>query len=239
MIRWFVSWNGVTIMTSEIVEPEIERIKISLAEENLIEQIRNYVVKLLWIVQESQHIVNHLFDQKFEVARTRASKVVEEFKTVRNIRYNLARYVAKVAVSMIGTNYYVSLLDSITVFSNSLYKFILELELLSLRQTTIDESTILSIQSIIKNIGDYLTCLSDTLRYFIENPVKGAEQVSKIFRDGDNIIEMYRGIYLSQSHDLKPNSIHINTLILLLGDIIQDLVNLGEKIVWLYTIRTT
>ncbi|MEM1542080.1 MAG: hypothetical protein QW101_03330 [Ignisphaera sp.] len=226
-------------MTSEIVEPEIERIKISLAEENLIEQIRNYIVKLLWIVQESQHIANHLFNQKFEATRTRASKVVEEFKTVRDIRYNLARYVAKVAVSMIGTNYYVSLLDSITVLSNSLYKFILELELLGLRQIAIDESTILSIQNIIKSIVDYLTCLSDILRYFIESPVKGVQQISKIFRDGDTIIEMYRGIYLSQPYDLKHSSIQITTFILSLGNIIQDLVNLGEKIVWLYTIRTT
>lgn len=228
------------MVSSDIVEPEVERVKLSLAEENLLEQTRNYVVRFIWIVREIEHIIDNIFKQKFEIAKTRVNKIVEEFKIINTLRSTLTRYATKVSISIAGGSYYLNLLDTIVSLSNSSYRLVLGLELLSLKQIVIEDEVVLSIQNLIKNVEEFLTCLSDVMRYFIENPAKIEEQTSRIFRTINNMNETYRSIYLLLSRDTKSgNDVYIVNFISLLGNFVHDLVSLGEKVVWLYTIRTT
>ncbi|MEM3980288.1 MAG: hypothetical protein QXF79_03410 [Ignisphaera sp.] len=144
-------------MSSEIMEPEIERVKLSLAEENLIEQIRNYITKVEAVFQEIDVTIDDIFRQKFESAKTRVVKVHEYLKSVYEFQSTVAKYAAKVSVTIANGYYYLSLADSMMSLTNALHNLILDLELTCLIQPRISETLVLYIQNFIKQMREYLS----------------------------------------------------------------------------------
>lgn len=222
-------------MASEIVEPEIERIKISLAEENLIEQIRNYLVKLTIAIQEIENMVNDLFNQKFEIARVRGNKIFEDFKVIYSTRSALTRYVAKVSMSIANGSYYMSLTDTISSLTNSLHKLVLDLELLTATQTNLGEGMLLSLQNILIRFREYVQNLCDIFKHLVESPSKVPSYATVLQKDFNEMLQMLREIYVNKGPGVYTH--HIALLIHTLSTITYGLHDLGEKALWLYTLR--
>lgn len=224
-------------MTSEIVEPDIERVKISLAEENIIEQIHNYLVKLASVAQEIENTLDDIFKQKFESARTRANKIFEDFKSIYLTRSNIVRYIAKISILIANGSHYVSLAESLTSLTHSLHKLILDLELLSTMQINLNETLSYMFQNVTKQVREFISHLCNMFRYLVDNPSRIINYSSILQKDFDDIMLLFKEIYTNQ--DLRACPQLIISFAYTLNIIIYELYDLGEKAVWLHITRAS
>ncbi|MEM1646372.1 MAG: hypothetical protein QXL96_11050 [Ignisphaera sp.] len=224
-------------MSSEIMEPEIERVKLSLAEENLIEQIRNYITKVEAVFQEIDVTIDDIFRQKFESAKTRVVKVHEYLKSVYEFQSTVAKYAAKVSVTIANGYYYLSLADSMMSLTNALHNLILDLELTCLIQPRISETLVLYIQNFIKQMREYISYIRNLLLYLIESPTKVPGLTTLMEKNFNEMLYTIRTIYVNQVGELQ-----VPTLVSLLIALIALLHNfhiIGEKALWLYATRVS
>lgn len=224
-------------MSSEIVEPEIERIKLSLAEENLIEQIRNYITKVETFFQEIDVTIDDIFRHKFESAKTRVIKVYEDLRSVYGFQSTVARYAAKVSVTITHGYYYLSLVDSLTSLTDSLHKLVLDLELTCSVQPRLGETLILYIQNFVKQLREYISHIRSLLLYLTENPSKVPGLATLMEKNFNEILYTVRTIYVNREGESQGS---------ILGSLLTTLINLlhnfhviGEKALWLYTTRAS
>jgi len=224
-------------MASEIVEPEIERVKLSIAEENLLEQMRNYVSKLAVLLQEIEVAMDDLFRQKFELAKTRIVKIFEDVKSIYEYKSSLARYASKISVSIANGFYYLSLVDSISSLTDTLHKLSLDLGLLCSIKSSASESLVISIQSTVGQLRDYITSIQELLLYLIESPSKVSGSATLIEKKFYDILQTLRSVHEDLGYELRePVLINIITTLTALA---HNLHNLGEKTVWMYLIRAS
>lgn len=222
-------------MVSEVVEPEVERVKLSLAEENLIEQIHSYILKLATSFQEAKNILDDLFRQRFEIAKTRTNKLHEDLRNIYVSQSSLARYIAKLSMSVANGSYYISLMDVLTSLTGSIYRLMLNLELLSISREVIDEAIIISIQNIVERIKAIMSCVCDIFKYLVVSPSKVYSYASIIEKEFNELIQIFREVYVNQK--LDANKLSIIMLMSILNTIIQEVYSLGEKALCLYMIR--
>ncbi|MEM1526263.1 MAG: hypothetical protein QW775_00480 [Ignisphaera sp.] len=224
-------------MSSEIVEPEIERIKLSLAEENLIEQIRNYITKVEMLFQEIDVTIDDIFRHKFESAKTRVIKVYEDLRSVYGFQSTVARYAAKVSVTITNGYYYLSLVDSLMSLTDSLHKLVLDLELTCSAQPRLSETLILYIQNFVKQLREYISYIRSLLLYLIENPTKVPGLATLMEKNFNEILYMIRTIYVNQEGESKGSI--LGELLTTLIDLLHNFHIIGEKALWLYTTRAS
>lgn len=223
-------------MASEIVEPEVERVKISLAEENLIEQVHNYVSRLTSVVQESKNVLDDLFNQRFEIAKIRSGKIQEDIKALQDLRFGLARYATKISMSITYSSYYISLIDALTLLTNSLHNLILNLELLSGLRMALSEQLILSLQNIMDQIKHIILNVCNVLKYIVESPSRVSHYISTLQKELGGLVQTFRDIYVGQrlGESFAPIALLLNAL----GLVVYSVNNLGEKAICLHILRT-
>lgn len=222
-------------MSGEIVEPEVERVKLSLAEENLIEQIRNYILKLIPLVQDTKNVLMDLSRHMFEGARSRAAKIREDFKTIHALRFELVRYSARLAVPIAYSSYYLSLVDTLTHLTNSLYKLATYLEYLGYSQIALLERVSTSIQNAMERLASFLSDICTILKYLIESPSKVPNTVSLIQKNWEELMQIIKDLYegLGQEKAQGPLLLVASTAV----DIASGVYVLGEKTLCLYIVR--
>lgn len=223
-------------MASEIVEPEVERVKISLAEENLIEQVYNYVSRLTSIVQEIKNVLDDLFNQRFEVAKVRSGKIQEDIKALQDLRFGLVRYVTKVSMSITYGSYYISLVDALTSLTNSLHSLILNLELLSSLRMAIGEQLILTLHNVLEQIKHIVSNVCNILKYIIESPSRVPHYISTLQKESGNLVQIFRDLYVGLR--LDESYAPVALLLNMLGLVVYSVNNLGEKVACLHILRT-
>uniref|UniRef100_A0A7C2VHY6 Phosphate uptake regulator PhoU n=1 Tax=Ignisphaera aggregans TaxID=334771 RepID=A0A7C2VHY6_9CREN len=222
-------------MTSDIVEPEIERVRLSLAEENIIEQIRNYMLRIHDVLQELETVLDDLFKDKRESARARLVKVYENFRSIYSTQSALARYVAKVSISISNGHYYLSMIDTLNSLTSGIHRLLLSLGLLSSARTSLGENTMLSLDTIVKQFREHTSHICVTLRLLVENPAKIPSTASMMEKSFDNMLFTLRTLYLD-SNRVSQDPLLMN-LLALLSALAHNLYDIGEKTVWLYAMR--
>jgi DNA repair ATPase RecN len=222
-------------MTSEIVEPELERVKLSLAEENLLEQIRNYISRLEPLLHEIEGVMDDLFKQKFESARTRIAKVYEDLKSVYETRLSLTRYASKVATSIANGFYYMSLVESLTLVTDYMHRLSLDLTMLCSSRLSLSESLTIYIQNAVGQMREYLSSVREMFLYLIENPSKVSRVSTFAEKKFYDILQVLKNLYESLEYE-KQEPMLLDT-ITTLTSLAYSLRDLGEKTVWIYIVR--
>lgn len=181
-------------MSSDIIEPKQLQVRITLAEENLIEQLDGFFNRVLNIISEIDEMFGDVFQGRLEVLRTRIVKTLGVNRDLRNVYRSILEYASRVAPALVSSIHYFNVLSSSSEFLESTHRLCMHLSLLQ-TPLKMDEDVVIFVQKTLNLLIDGVNRLRNALKIYIEVPVKMGEALSEILKAIQNLRTYYDESY--------------------------------------------
>ncbi len=182
-------------MTSDVLEPRQSRIELSLAEENLIEHLRNVILKIVNMLRDINGVLDDIFNERFEGAKLKASRLLAIYRDVREDSRRVQLYLARISIGLHNSEYYLEILNETTNILESLYIVSAMMMILTKNSITMKESSILYLQKIITALSDLLNNYAELLKIFIEAPSKFLEMSDRNIKTLNEIRDVFEELF--------------------------------------------
>ncbi len=221
-------------MSSGIIEPKQLQVQITLAEENLIEQLNGFFNKMTNIISEIDGMFNDVFQGRLEVLKTRIMKTLGSNRDLRGVYRSILEYASRVAPALISSNYYFNILHISSEFLEKVHRLCLHLSLLH-TPLQLNEDVIISIQKTLNLLIDGVNKLRSALRTYIEFPAKMDEALSELLKTIQNLRVYYDESYIN----IKKENLDTISIIIMndVDDIVNSFIGVYEALLCLHTMK--
>lgn len=196
-------------MASDVLEPRQTRIELSLAEENLVEQLRNIVLKLSNMLRELNSVLDDIFNDMFESAKLKVPRLIALYREVREDNRRVKLYLAKISIGLQDSKYYLEILNETTNILESLYTVATIMMILIKQNTTMKESSILYLQKIVVSLSNLLNDYAELLKMLIGVPMRSLEISDKNAKTLNEIRDLFEELFPNIFSEEDRNSIQI------------------------------
>lgn len=229
-----VSLVQATKMSSDIIEPKQLQVQITLAEENLIEQLDGFFNKMSDVINEINGMFNDVFQGRLEVLRTRIIKTLGVDRDLRGVYRSILEYASRVAPALVSSSYYFNILNISLQFLEKVHRLCLHLSLLH-TPLQLNEDIVISIQKILDLLIDGINKLRSILKSYIEFPIKVGDALSELLKTAQNLRTYYDESYTNIKKE------NLNTISITIMDDVNDIVNsfmgIYEALLCLHTMK--
>ena len=183
-------------MASDVLEPRQTRIELSLAEENLIEQLRNIVLKLSNMMRDVNGVLDNIFNDMFESAKIKISRLLALYREIREDNRRIKLYLARISIGLQNSKYYLEIINETMNILESLYTVTTAISALTTKQNVvIKESSILYLQKIIISLSNLLNDYAELLKTLIGASAKFLEVSDRDIKTLNEIRDIFESLF--------------------------------------------
>jgi len=200
-------------MTSDVLEPRQTRIELSLAEENLVEQLRNIILKLSNMVRDINSILDDIFNDMFESAKLKVPRLLALYREIREDNRRTKLYLARISIGLQNSKYYLEIIDETINILESLYTVTTVISALIKQNVVVRESSILYLQKIMMSLSNLLNDYAELLKMLIGAPSKFLEISDRGIKTLNEIRDIFEGLFPDILSEEDRNLVQIIALI--------------------------
>ncbi len=183
-------------MASDVLEPRQTRIELSLAEENLIEQLRNIVLKLSNMMRDVNGVLDNIFNDMFESAKIKISRLLALYREIREDNRRIKLYLARISIGLQNSKYYLEIINETMNILESLYTVTTAISALTTKQNVvIKESSILYLQKIIISLSNLLNDYAELFKTLIGASAKFLEVSDRDIKTLNEIRDIFESLF--------------------------------------------
>jgi len=216
-------------MASDVLEPRQTRIELSLAEENLVEQLRNIILKLSNMMRDINGLLDDIFSDRFESIKLKAPRLLTLYREIREDCRRVKLYLARISIGLQDSKYYLEIVNETTSILESLYTVTTILSALTKQNISLKESSIVYLQKIIMSLSNLLNDYAELLKILIVAPTKFLEISDRSIKTLNEI----RDIFENLSSDVFSDRDSVQIIVLIvqeLRSIIKSYTNILEDL---------
>jgi len=200
-------------MSSDVLEPRQTRIELSLAEENLIEQLRNIILKLSNMVRDINSILDDIFNDMFESAKLKVPRLLALYREIREENRRAKLYLARISIGLQNSKYYLEIINETTNILESLYTVTTAISALIKQNVVVKESSILYLQKTMMSLSNLLNDYAELLKMLIGSSSKFLEISDRDIKTLNEIRDIFEGLFPDVLSGEDRNLVQIIALI--------------------------
>ncbi|ADM28180.1 hypothetical protein Igag_1377 [Ignisphaera aggregans DSM 17230] len=182
-------------MTSDVLEPRQTRIELSLAEENLVEQLRNIILKLSNMVRDINSILDDIFNDMFESAKLKVPRLLALYREICEDNRRTKLYLARISIGLQNSKYYLEIINETINILESLYIVTTAISAIIKQNAVVKESSILYLQKIMMLLSNLLNDYAELLKMLIGAPSKFLEISDRGIKTLNEIRDIFEGLF--------------------------------------------
>jgi len=209
-----VDFRGVSVLASNVIEPEELQLKVSLAEESIIESVRNAVARFVEIVDEISRIVEDLLSMRFEGARNRVQKSLATYASCKEIVETTYLRFARTSTLLMHNLHYLNLLNSLSSMLQNVHRMLIHLLPAGKNMVSSDEKALLSLQKFVTLLNMYLKTSLEFFNAYLSRSPKTEELLNQLSKISNDLESYIKDLVLNNSHfnQLTPITLDMETL---------------------------
>jgi len=223
------NFHGVGSLASDVIEPRELQIKISLAEENILEGIRNSVTKSIEIVEEVARVLGDLITLRFESAKNRILKSLAMYASCREAVKAIHLHFAQTSAVLLHNLHYLNLLNAFNQMLQNIHKMLLHLLSIGKRELSSNEKTLLSVQKFVALLNMYMKTVEGFLNAYLSRSQKSEELLSQMSRIAIDLEDYINDFASDDAYSMLPVLIVLD-----MEALAHSVTNLYEAILCLY-----
>lgn len=182
-------------MSSDIFEPKQIQVGITLAEENLLEQLDGFLSRLLNLMSEIDGMFNDVFQGRLEILRARIAKTLGISRDLRNVYRGILEYASRITPALVSGIHYLNALNTSSEFLESTHRLCMHLSLLQ-PPLQLNEDVVIFVQKTVNLLMDSINMVRNTLKMYMELPIKVGEYISELLKTAQNLRLYYDESYI-------------------------------------------
>ncbi|RLG76791.1 MAG: hypothetical protein DRO12_03825 [Thermoprotei archaeon] len=223
-------------MADETIKP-YDYARASIAEMNIVEQLRDLTTRLYDVIDELNEILNDFFSERYEAIKVRFERVrhrKREFeKKYRDAMFHLVR----VGIGLEFKDIYAQIYRLLLRFSEELESASLRLYELSIREAKLDDEITVSLQRFLEYIRNSLEGIADVTQYVFINAKRGLEGLDSVFVAEEHCDELYRELHLKMLRTRDAELLNLTILrelVEIFEDSMDTLMHVAENLRWIF-----
>jgi len=229
-------------VAEEIIRPESEYLKLTMAEGNVVERLRAMLAKLVDEFEELYQASHDLFQNRFEALKTRFERIRKHKKEFEDLYRHSMFYLIRVGIGLQHRDTYTRAYLELLRFAEDIEAVALRLVELAELNAKIDDSFVLGFQRFLEYIKESLSVLIDSTQLLTINANKAVEGFDKVIRNEDLCDDMYKDLLFALVHlsdKLKPIYIvSLRELLSFAEASMNSLLRVAEDLKWIALHRT-
>jgi len=221
-------------MDSDVIEPKQLQIQITLAEENLLEQLDNLYTKVIGIINEVQEMFNDIFQDRLEIVKTRITRVIGAYRDLRNNYRGILEYASRVSSALMTANHYLNILNASSDLLEKIHKLYIHFSLVH-NPSELNEDIIISAQKILSLLIECIDKLQNILRSYIGMPTRADKIIDDLSTSIQNLSSYYDESYVNSMRE----KINMLSVIIMdsLGDVVNSFIKIYEALLCLHVVK--
>jgi len=226
-------------MAEEAIRP-YDYTRTSIAEMNVVEQLRDLTTRLYDVIDEVGEILNDYFSERYEAIKVRFERVrhkKREFeKQYRDAMFHLVR----VGIGLEFKDIYAQIYRLLLRFSEELESASLRVYELAIKGVKVDDEVAASLQRLLEHVRTSLENVSGATQYVFVNAKRGLEELDSILAAEESCDEIYRELHVKM---LSLEDIGVLSLTILrelvdsLENSMDTLMHVAENLRWIFMHR--
>lgn len=219
----------MSILTSGVIEPGEMQLKVSLAEESIIESIRNAIAKSVEIINDVNNVLEDFLASRFECAKNRVQKALATYANCKEIIGATYLRFARTSATLLHNLHYLNLLNSLNSTVQGIHRMLVHLLLIDKSVVSSNEKAVLGIQRFVTLLTTYLKTSLEFLNAYLSRSPRSEELLNQLSKISNDLEDYIRG--------LAANGFHLNSIIPLMLDmefLAYSATNLYEATLCLY-----
>ncbi len=224
-------------MSEDVIRPESEYLRLAMAESNIIERLRELLIKLSDEVSEVYDAANDLFQNRYEALKARFEKIRKYKREFEELYRHSMFYLVRVGIGLQHRDVYARIYLGLLRFSESIETVGFRFVELAEAKASVDDDIVLGVQKFLDYIRNSLSQLATASQLLSMNATKALESIDEVLRNEDLCDEMYRDLYLALiSRSEKLPTLHLVILRDLLENVessMDTLLHVAEDLRWI------
>jgi len=224
-------------MSEDIIKPESEYLRLTMAESNIVERLRELLVKLHDEVGELYNAMNDLFQCRYEALKTRFERVHRYRREFEDLYRHAMSYLVRVGIGLQHRDVYARIYLELLRFAKTIELVCFHLVELAETRASVDDDIVLGVQKLVDYVRSSIMQLATATQLLSMNASKALENVDEVLRNGDLCDLMYRDLYLAliSRHDRIPlfSLVILRDLFQKLSESMCSLLHVAEGLRWI------
>ncbi len=191
-------------MAEETLRPDLGYVQASVAEMNILENLRNLFLKLQDEVKELYESCRDVANNMIEAVKVRFERIRKHKLELESIYRDSMFYLFKVGPGLVHKDAYVRIHLIVLALAEDFETAGLRLLSLGEIGSQLDDETLSSFQKFLEYIMSSIESVVTAIQLLLENPKKSLEHLDRVSSNEDICDEIYRNVSISLPKKASP-----------------------------------